>query len=232
MTVALSSFLTIGLLGSLHIQRGGVSVDDLRPEIPMLIGLAAALALGGLAFLLAPKPLVVARDVSPDHALELATDERVLWVQTATIGRGAFWSLIGALLLVVGAAVLVVFLGEGNSIIVLIAAGIIVLATFTTLYWTIRVDSTGVVARGILGVPKFRVPAGEIAGASVIDVSAIAEYGGWGIRLGTAKPAIILNSGPALEVRRTDGSKLVVTVEDAATAAALINGLIAREHAG
>lgn len=231
MSVAFSTILTISLIGSLAIQRGGAATRDLSPLPPLLLGFGAAIVLGLVTYLLAPKPRIAEREIAPDHALELANDERVLWVQSATIGRGAFWSLVGALLLVVGAAVLVVFLGAGNAIVILVAAALVVLAVFTTFYWTIRIDSSGVVARGVLGVPTFRVPAGEIAGASVIDVAAIAEYGGWGIRLGAAKPAIVLQSGPALEVRRIDGSKLVVTVTDAATAAALINGLVARNAA-
>ena len=63
----------------------------------------------------------------------------------------------------------------------------------------------------------------------MVDVSPFAEFGGWGYRVGRGgRVGIVLRSGPALQVERTGGRSLVVTVDDAATGAALLNTLAAR----
>jgi hypothetical protein len=59
-------------------------------------------------------------------------------------------------------------------------------------------------------------------------VEAIGTFGGWGLRwAGRGRIGIITRSGPALEVRRHDGSSLVITVDDAAAAAALLTARVA-----
>jgi hypothetical protein len=95
--------------------------------------------------------------------------------------------------------------------------------------WTIRVDARGVRMRSSLGIPRITIPLANIESADVIHVQAIAEYGGFGVRWGLGgRFGVILRSGEALQVLRHNGRSVVVTVDDAETAAALINGLVAR----
>jgi hypothetical protein len=47
---------------------------------------------------------------------------------------------------------------------------------------------------------------------------------------GGRRTGIVLRAGEAIEVKRTDGKTLVVTVDDALQGAALLNGLVARSH--
>ena len=65
--------------------------------------------------------------------------------------------------------------------------------------------------------------------ASVIDVSPLRDFGGWGWRVGHGgRTGIVLRSGEALLVEQTGGRSLVITVEDAAQGAALLNTMAVR----
>jgi hypothetical protein len=89
------------------------------------------------------------------------------------------------------------------------------------------VDARGVHLRSTLGIPTIMVPLAKITSADVIQVQAIAQYGGFGFRWGfNGRFGVILRSGEALEIHRDKGLSVVVTVDDATTAAALINGLV------
>jgi hypothetical protein len=98
--------------------------------------------------------------------------------------------------------------------------------------WTVRVDARGVRVRSVLGFPTIAIPLDQVTSADVIEVQALAQYGGWGIRWAlNRRIGVIVRSGEALEVHRAKGLDLVVTVSDAATAAALLNGLVKRNAA-
>ncbi|WP_306327856.1 DUF1648 domain-containing protein [Streptomyces venezuelae] len=96
----------------------------------------------------------------------------------------------------------------------------------------VTVDRWGVTVRPSLAArPRVRVPLDEVTGASVreLDTDAVlADYGGWGYRVRAGRTGVVLRSGEALVVRRSDGREFAVTVPDARTAAALLNTLAER----
>jgi len=95
--------------------------------------------------------------------------------------------------------------------------------------WTVTVDRRGLIARSLLPRPRVIVPLDEIEDARVVTVEPLREFGGWGVRAGLGgRVGVILRRGEALEVRRTGNRGVVVTVDDAATAAAVLNTLAAR----
>ena len=56
------------------------------------------------------------------------------------------------------------------------------------------------------------------------------EFGGWGLRLSVeGRFGVVLRQGEAIEVTRANGRRFLVTVDDAATGAALLQALIARD---
>jgi hypothetical protein len=60
----------------------------------------------------------------------------------------------------------------------------------------------------------------------------LGEFGGFGLRWGPGRRlGIITRGGEALEVQRRDGRTVVVTVDDAATAAGLLMAFAARKNA-
>ena len=106
---------------------------------------------------------------------------------------------------------------------------VVILLLLTNFTWTVRVDARGVRVRSVIGVPWVSIPLDQITSADVIEVQALAQYGGWGIRWAlNGRIGVIVRSGEALEVHRAKGLDLVVTVDDAGTAAALLNALVTR----
>jgi hypothetical protein len=93
----------------------------------------------------------------------------------------------------------------------------------------VRIDENGLTARPTLGWPLYRIPLADIASAASTTVVPLGEFGGFGLRWGLGKRmGIVTRGGEGLEVQRRDGRALVVTVDDAATAAGLLTALSAR----
>jgi hypothetical protein len=72
-----------------------------------------------------------------------------------------------------------------------------------------------------------RIALDKVSSARAIDLEP-AQWGGWGWRASPNGSAIVLRRGEALELTFKGGRRFAVTVDDAATGAALLNGLVAR----
>lgn len=93
----------------------------------------------------------------------------------------------------------------------------------------VTVDRRGLtVSPGLVPWPRIRLPLDRIERADSRRVNAFADYGGWGYRIVPGRSGVIMRSGDALVVRRANGKDFAVTVEDSATAAALLNTLVDR----
>lgn len=68
-----------------------------------------------------------------------------------------------------------------------------------------------------------RIALDHIAEAGSRRIACFTEFGGWGYRIRAGRSGFVLRSGEGMVVRLTDGREFVVTVDDAATAAALLN---------
>ena len=91
----------------------------------------------------------------------------------------------------------------------------------------VSVGPQGLVARtGPFGLVRFAAPLEEIAGvhAEVVDPLA---YGGWGLRVLPGIRGLVVRRGPGLRVERRDAATLVVTVDDAAAAAGVLEAHLA-----
>lgn len=197
------------------------------PELGMLIGLAAALAAGALAAGLAGKdPRMPATGPVTGAQAELAPDERAVWVKTVSPSRRFLaWFTVIAVLYLVSMGALAWSVQSWFTLVLTLLPLPLTLAMFA---WRIRVDSRGLTAASFIGWPRLHVPADEVEGAAAARVeSPMGEFGGWGIRSSLTEPGgavgVVIRSGEALEVDRSGGRKVVVTIDDAATAAALLN---------
>ncbi|MET9552967.1 DUF1648 domain-containing protein [Streptomyces sp. NPDC006645] len=95
----------------------------------------------------------------------------------------------------------------------------------------VSVDRHGLTVRmGALSWPRVRVPLDGIDIASSRQINAVADYGGWGYRIRHRRTGVLLRSGEAIVVRRTNGREFAVTVADSTTAAALLNTLVDRHR--
>jgi len=201
------------------------------PDLGLTVSVGAAVLVGIAAGALAgPDPELPATDPLPASAprAPLAASERAVWIRTA--GPGA--TLVhrgGALLAVyIGLAAWTAVVAQSWFVAAVMLA--VLPVVLTMLVWQVRVDATGLTARGALGWPRQRVPAGEVVLAATRQVSPFRDFGGWGLRVapdGTVGVAV--RAGVALDVERTGGRRLVVTVDDAPTGAALLNAYA--EHA-
>ena len=110
---------------------------------------------------------------------------------------------------------------------------VLAVAVLGTVSWRVRVDHTGLTVRPPLGWPTYRVALAEVADASITTVVPLGEFGGYGVRFGPGRRlGVITRGGDALEVKRRDGRTVVVTVDDAGTAAGLLTTLAAQSAKG
>jgi len=214
LTVSLfmTSVLAAGLVG----QAGLADARESRVDLIVLaMGSGAALSLGvilGFVFK-ADQQWSPEDDRALQRALELefdpelATDSIRLWVHA----RSSVFVMIGIASLFPASliSIAVPWLGA------LLVAAALVGAAF--LFARVTADRSGlrVFVAGILRVVN--VPAEAISAAAPADVRA-ADYGGWGYRHHGATAAVLVSSGPAVVVRKTDGHRLAVSGGNRASA--------------
>jgi Protein of unknown function (DUF1648) len=202
---------------------------------------ARPLALGWLAAMIGVPALVavavgrLARRLEslPDNApagrpsVGLGATERALWSGTASNP----WFAVMAVGQVVGGLAALLLLPPLVPAIVVVTG--LVVGLFAVV--RVRVDGGGVlVAYGPLGFPRQRVPLARIRGARTIDVVPL-RHGGWGYRgslIAFRRAAIVVRGGAGIELDCGDRGHLVITVDDAATAAGLVNDLVDRRRSG
>jgi hypothetical protein len=217
--LTLSLFVTTVLAAGLVGQAGEADARESHVDFIVLsTGSGAALALGvimGFVFK-ADQQWTPEDDRALQRALELeldpelATDSIRLWVHA----RSSVFVMIGIASLFPASliAIAVPWLGA------LLVAAAILGAAF--LFARVTADRSGlrVFVAGILRVVD--VPAEAISTAAPADVRA-ADYGGWGYRNHGGTAAVLVSSGPAVVVRKTDGHRLAVSGGNTASAARL-----------
>lgn len=196
---------------------------------PLLaLGLAAGLVSAVVGWRLQPGQ-------APDRAhgvdpLDLVRDERAVWMRTTCLPWPAVAPLIAALVIMsarVATSGLVQHrLGRAEFFAVIVLALLILLVTTATL--RVSVGEEGLRARSVCGLPRFRVPLDDVASVSVVTERSLGGLGGWGIRAFGGRVRIIMGPHTGIRADRRSGGYLLVTVDDAATGAALLEALAAR----
>ncbi|MFC9230796.1 DUF1648 domain-containing protein [Streptomyces decoyicus] len=228
-----TSYATAAVLGcSMCLTLlGNVDVTDAsavrEPQWQTLVSLGVALAAGALGRLLAgaaPPPPRRARGETP--RLDLPAGTTAGWSRTISSPPLV---VLGVVLL--GAGLLVGFLAGwlGSAGLLLGGAAVLPLASVR-----VTVDR-----HGLSLSPTFlpyrcrfrRIPPDRIAEAGSRRIACFAEFGGWGYRIRAGGSGLVLRSGEGIVVRLTNGKEFVVTVDDAATAVALLNTYTDRARA-
>lgn len=233
--LGLSAFGAVLLTWSALLQVGLADATTAPSVWPALVGglLAAAVA-GAGGWFLQPHIAEPESTTLPATPISLRPGERAVWMQTTSIGRAAAVGIVLGTIVVVVAAVTVYVSGAPAPTVWIlggVAALLIVLAA-TTLAFHVRVDEEGLEVRSVLGLPRFRVPIGQVARVSAVEVNPMGEFGGWGIRLIPGRFGVVLRAGQAIEVWRDGERRFVVTVDDAPTGAALLEALADRARVG
>jgi hypothetical protein len=205
-------------------QRNAATLDDIHPA-PWIVGAFAVALVLAAGCALSSRPVPVVRPtLVGGPALELSETERAVWSHSVTARTG-----VQVLVLACGVLVVVVVWIAGLAWIALPEA-ILFAVVIAMLHWRVTVTRQGILARSAFGLPRFRVPTADIVEARVIRVNPLLQFGGWGIRVGGTGWGVIMRAGDAIEVVRNGRSSFFVTVDDAATGAALLNGFARERH--
>jgi hypothetical protein len=214
--LTISLFVTTVLAAVLVGQLGLADARESRVDVAVLaMGSGAAIGLGfvmGFVFK-ADERWSTDDDRAMEAALQLERDPDLardavnLWVHA----RSSVFIMLG-IASVLPAALLTIAVPWLSA--VLVVLGLLAAAFLVA---RVRVDRSGlrVFAAGFLRVMD--VPAAAIDAATPKDVRA-ADYGGWGYRSTGTTTALLVSSGPAVVVDRSDGRKLAVSGGSAASA--------------
>ena len=218
--------ISVTFLGSLLDRNAGADIGAM-----LGIALAAATVVAAAAwFVLPPGVRGVGGSVrSAVTPVTLADGERASWIRTTSVSAGMIWVVVAVCAVIAAVTIFSTIATGGQYWWFAFVPVVVLLIVLSNFAWTVRVDGRGLRIRSVLGIPVVHVPLDQVTSADVTDVQAISQYGGWGIRFAlNGRIGVILRSGEALEVHRRKGLDVVVTVDDASSAAALLNGLVQR----
>lgn len=231
----MAAFATAVSLGSLWIQRDVETPADV-PGIGGVMGVsfAALLVVGGIAWLVQPRVRPVpGRTLEPRHAVSVGAGERVVWVASTTMPRGALVFLLLVLLGLAGLAVFMLVTGVQGAWIAALVTVVVAFAVAATASFRVRVTPRGLAARALLGWPRVTIPVEEIVSARAVSISPFGEFGGWGWRMSPdGRSGIVMRQGPAIEVVRRERGPFIVTIDGAEEAAALLQAYVDRARGG
>ncbi len=223
--------LAIGLTLTVNSQRGltdATKAPDAGPFI--LLGAAIGLVYGVAAWFLQPALTLLPEPQAVITPAVVASGTKTAWMQTARVGGAGLVLTVIGVGTVLAMAIVMTFTAPGSAW-VLWATAVLMFVLFASMFvFRVRIDETGFHARSIAGIPSFHIPREEIAEVRSLTVNGMADFGGWGLRyMPGSGTGIILRTGEALQIVRTNGKKFTVTVQDSVRAAELLLGL--REHA-
>jgi len=162
-------------------------------------------------------------DGNPRPTIGLRAGERAVWTGRA---RAVWAGPIGVLLLAAGVATGTVT-GQWGIGAPWSAASVALLA-FTSVRVTVAERGVSV-GYGPLGLRLTRFPLRRIVAAEAVNRTSANGFGYRGSLLVFGAAAVILRRGPALKLTLRGGKTFLVTVDDAATGAALLNDLLNAE---
>ncbi|MBF6620705.1 MAG: hypothetical protein ITG02_10815 [Patulibacter sp.] len=201
------------------------AADDL-PLAAAFAPIAAGLLLAGAGVLLersAPVTVGVGAMTAARSTTALRPDERFYWSGSA---HAAWWFPVVVSATGIAVAASAFLTGAPTALLLAIGVVLPVLALWTS-RTRLTVTPAGVHAHMGARFPRRAVSVAAIDGAEAIDVVPL-RWGGWGWRITPKATALIVRRGEGVRLRLTTGRDLVVTVDDATTAASLINDLRGR----
>lgn len=203
------------------------NASPLAPALPLAAGLVLAIAAALTTGWLLPREAPRTDGVDAADPLPVRSGEVAVWTGTLELPTGFIVLIAGvaAVVIVLGISLL---LTVGSRIWPIFLVPTMLLAVLLiTAHFVVTAGPRGFVVRSAIGWPQLSISAASLAKAGVISVDPMADFGGWGFRwvIGPSHKGrwgVVTRRGPALEVVRRDGRSIVVTVEDAGTAAAVL----------
>ncbi|AYY11402.1 DUF1648 domain-containing protein [Actinobacteria bacterium YIM 96077] len=225
-----TAFVTVLVTGLVAGQRELADPFDASISPILVIGsLGAGVAVAAVAALLIPRWTHNSRmsTLGEKPTVPLAGSERAAWTQRVVAGSPAIVALLLGAGLIAAVAVITTIWG------LLIPTGLLFAVIGAMYSIRVTVDERGLSVRSGIGWPRWRIPLDDIRSASVVPVRPIRHFGGYGVRIAALAPyqgtvGVILRGGDAVLVERDGASPFLVVVDDADTAAGLINSLLER----
>lgn len=153
--------------------------------------------------------------------LDLKPGERAVWVGRT---RSLPLLLVGVVLAVLGGGLVLTAPAAGVPLLVV---GLVLIAAHQI---TVRADHGGVrVSWGPQLWPRHTYALEAVTSAEPVDIDPL-QWGGWGYRRSRRGIGIVLRRGPGLLLRRDGHADVALTVDDATSAAGLVNALVQRSR--
>ncbi len=202
----------------------------------LFISLAVGLAVGGLVWLVVRRrgqePVA---DQAPEPGapvIEGADGQRLAWTRHVRFSRTLTGFVLAATIL---GALFAAATGYGTSdwwagaFILLVDC--VILIPLALNWAVVTIDHRGVQARA-LGIRWVNIPLETITSAERQERAVpLGEFGGWGLRSGFAGDrGLVTGEGEALRIHRAGQCDWVITIDDAARAAAVVNTLVAQRR--
>lgn len=234
-SLGLSVLLAVLGLAIMGVQRG---LDDARdaPDIGPWAALAFALLVGFalLGWFVQPssskqEPLDATQHQEPWRGgsaapLPLPAGARAAWFGTSTLSRTGIVTISLFVFVTLGVGVVLLAFGRAGGWFAVGVGLLLVVMLLSTSVFYVRADAEGLHLRSAVGWPRYAIAAEEIAAVRAIQVNPFSEFGGWGIRWGAdGRFGIVLRTGEGIEVARINGKTVIVTLDDAVTAAAVLS---------
>lgn len=235
LTPAVVGGLVVIITWTFVAQVGSSSWSDAGGVVePLVWGGATGIVLGVVGWVSQPSVVVSGGSVGEAAPLRaLGPGERAVWVRTASLAPAGMIVLVGAAVILFTLAGFDFAVAGGAWPILAAVAVVLTLVILATVLFRVRVDEGGLRVSAPLGLPRFHIPLDEIDEVKVVSVNPMADFGGWGLRKALdGRTGVVLRRGEALEVHRAAASTFVVTVDDAATAAGLLQVLRDRAAGG
>lgn len=225
LALGLSGFSAVTTVGSTWLQRGLSDAADAANVLPVLVGaFCALLLLSAAGWVLQPDVEATAPvTLRSPRLASISAGERLVWMGTASMARAGVVIIGFTCIVLVGVTAVMLLQAPGSVWIPLVVLAAVGVALAATASFRVRAGVDGLVVRSQLGFPRLHVPLDEIASVRAIQCHPFAEFGGIGWRVGLdGRTGIVLRTGAAIEVGRRGKGAVVVTVDDAQTAAATL----------
>ena len=145
-----------------------------------------------------------------------------------SITRGVAFLILAVVGLVLASTVVAALNGADSTLLILLPVFVLLAIALTTIRWRVSVGQHGASIVSFAGWPAIRIPLAEIVDVRLIEVNPVGDFGGWGWRWAGGRTGIIMQAGPAIELTRDSGKVLVVPVDDAETAVAVLQAALAQ----
>jgi hypothetical protein len=211
-----------------------LNASRLAPALPLGGGAVLAVAAAYLTWRLLPGEAPASTGVEAADRLPIRPGEVAGWTGKVDLPAW-FVSLIAAVAAALSVVGVLLLLTVGWKVWPIFASPLaLLLVLLVTGQFVVTAGPRGFVVRSALGWPRLSIPAASLAKAGVVQIDPLSDFGGWGIRwvVGPSRKGrwgIVTHRGPGLEVVRRDGRSIVVTVDDAGTAAAVLETYVTKQ---